>query len=142
METTVKTPITVKASINAPIEKVWKRFTNPDDIVKWNSASDDWHTPRAENDLRRGGHFTYRMEARDGSTGFDFDGIYEKVLVYREIDYKIGDGRKVRILFNPVKNKTEVIETFESEETNPIELQRQGWQAIMNNFKKYVESVK
>jgi len=141
METTAKTQITVKASINAPIEKVWKRWTNPDDIVKWNNASDDWCTPRAENDLRRGGHFNIRMESRDGNAGFDFAGTYEKVLVYREIDYKIGDGRKVKILFSHIKNKTEVIETFESEDENPIDMQRNGWQAIMNNFKKYVESV-
>jgi uncharacterized protein YndB with AHSA1/START domain len=139
METNGKIPITVKVQINAPIEKVWKKWTNPNDIVKWNNASDDWYTPKAENDLRRGGRFSYRMESRDGSTGFDFGGVYQKVMVYREIDYVLGDGRRVKIIFSPVKNTTEVVETFEAESTNSIELQRNGWQSILDNFKKYTE---
>ncbi|MFA6128656.1 MAG: SRPBCC family protein [Bacteroidales bacterium] len=140
METTNKTPITVKAQINANVEKVWKKWTNPDDIIHWNHASDDWISPRAENDLRRGGQFNIRMEAKDGSTGFDFSGVYEKVMLHKEIDYVLGDGRKVRIIFSPVKNKTEVIETFDAENTNPVELQRQGWQSILDSFKKYTEA--
>lgn len=140
MGSTDKTPITVQAQINAPIEKVWGKWTNPNDIVHWNHASDDWFTPRAQNDLRIGGHFNIRMEARDGSMGFDFSGVYQEVQVNREIGYILDDGRRVKILFSPIKNKTEVIETFESESSNPIEIQRNGWQSILDNFKKYTEA--
>ena len=135
-----KTSISVHAKIEAPIDKVWKLWITPEDIIKWNHASDDWHSPRAENDLRVGGSFSYRMEAKDGSLGFDFYGVYDKVIIYKLIDYTLGDGRKVNIVFSILNNHTEVIETFEAEATNSIELQRGGWQAILNNFKKYVES--
>jgi len=135
-----KTMISVKAIINAPIEKVWKCWTTPEDIVQWNNASDDWHTPRAKNDFRVGGNFNYRMEAKDGSSGFDFSGVYDKITVNEQIDYTIGDGRKVQILFSMVDAKTEVVESFEAEQLFSIEMQRNGWQSILNNFKKYVES--
>jgi len=140
METSGKTTITVQTKINVPIELVWKCWTTPEDIIKWNNASDDWHTPRAENDLQAGGHFNYRMEAKDGSMGFDFYGVYEKVKINEHIEYTAGDGRKVKIVFSPLGNNTEIIETFEAESINPIDLQRGGWQAILDNFKKYVES--
>jgi uncharacterized protein YndB with AHSA1/START domain len=138
METT-KT-ITVEANVKAPVEKVWKLWTEPVHITKWNSASEDWHTPTAENDLRVGGKFSARMEAKDGSVGFDFGGVYDTVQVNREIAYTIGDGRKVRVLFTKQGNDTHVTETFEAENQNPLEMQRGGWQAILDNFKKYTES--
>jgi uncharacterized protein YndB with AHSA1/START domain len=139
MTTTEKTSITVQTTINAPVEKVWEFFTDPKHIVRWNNASDDWHTPRAENDLQVGGRFLYRMEAKDGSMGFDFDGEYTKVEKYREIEYKLGDGRRVNLSFAGTGSETKVTETFDAEETHSIEMQQQGWQSILDNFKKYVE---
>ena len=141
MEKKVETLITVQVTIKAPIDKVWKCWNAPEDIIKWNNASDDWHTPRAETDLRAGGKFNVRMEAKDGSMGFDFDGVYDKVSVNKLIEYTIGDGRKVTVNFIPLGNLTDVIETFEAETENSIEMQREGWQSIMNNFKQYVESI-
>jgi uncharacterized protein YndB with AHSA1/START domain len=140
MENITKTIITVRASVNAPVEKVWKHWTSPESIILWNNASDDWHTPRASNDLRKDGKFKYRMEARDGSMGFDFEGVYDKVIVNKQIDYTIGDGRKVKITFTTDGKTTDVIETFEAESTHSHELQRSGWQSIINNFKKFTES--
>ena len=140
METLKKSVISVQTKIDAPISLVWKYWTTPEDITRWNNASDDWHTPRAENDLRTGGKFSYRMEARDGSTGFDFGGVYDKVILNKQIDYTIGDGRKVNIVFSTVGNKTEVVETFETENIHSIEIQRNGWQSILDNFKKYAEA--
>ena len=141
METTEKTAITVTAFINAPVKKVWELWSNPDHIVKWNSASPDWHTPRAENDLRKGGKFSSRMEAKDGSFGFDFGGVYDDVVENQLIKYTLGDGRKVEVLFAAEGGSTKITETFEAEGTNPVEMQRGGWQAILNNFKKYAESL-
>lgn len=138
--TTKKTLITVKTSVNAPVEKVWKYWTDPKHIVHWNFASDDWHTPRAENELRVGSKFMSRMEAKDGSSGFDFIGEYTKLIQHKLIEYKIADGRAVQVLFYGDGDKTTITENFESEQTNPVDIQRQGWQAILNNFKKYVES--
>jgi uncharacterized protein YndB with AHSA1/START domain len=140
MEMTEKTNITIEATIYASVEKVWDFWTNPDHIIKWNNASADWHTPRAENDLRVGGRFLSRMEARDGSSGFDFTGTYTKVEPYKQIDYTMDDGRKVQASFISLGNVIMVKETFEAEETNPSEMQRNGWQAILDNFKKYVET--
>jgi uncharacterized protein YndB with AHSA1/START domain len=137
-----KTIVTVRATVNAPIETVWKHWTSPESITRWNNASDDWHSPRAENDLRKDGKFNIRMEARDGSTGFDFGGVYDNVIVNKQIDYTLGDSRKVKITFSAKGEKTDVIETFEAENTNPIDLQRAGWQSIMDNFKKFAESNK
>ena len=139
METQNKTVITVESTINAPIEKVWEYWAKPEHIVQWNSASDDWHTPRAENDLRVGGKFTARMEAKDGSFGFDFEGIYKAVTTNEHIEYTIADGRKVQIDFSRDGDKTKVKESFEAESQNSIEMQRGGWQSILDNFKKYVE---
>lgn len=140
MESTEKTVVTVWTIVNAPIKIVWNNWTNTDKIIKWNNASDDWHTPRAENDLRVGGKFNYRMEAKDGSVGFDFWGIYDKVVINSQIDYTLGDGRNVKVIFGDLGGKTEVVETFAAETENSIELQRSGWQAILDNFKKYTET--
>ncbi len=136
----LKETITVESLVNAPIEKVWKFWTKPEHITQWNNASEDWHTTRAENDLRIGGKFLSRMEAKDGSFGFDFEGIYDEVLTNEKISYTLLDDRKVAITFSPTENGVQIIETFEAETENTIELQKFGWQAILNNFKNYVEN--
>jgi uncharacterized protein YndB with AHSA1/START domain len=140
METMERTSITVEATINAPVEKVWKYWTSPDHITKWCQASDDWHAPYADNDLRVDGQFKTTMAAKDGSFSFDFGGIYTKVQPHREIAYVIADGRKVEITFSGNDKTTKVTETFEAESENPVEMQRGGWQAILDNFKKYTET--
>lgn len=131
--------ITVETLVDAPVEKVWKCFTEPLHITKWNNASDDWHSPKAENDVRTGGRFNIRMEARDGSAGFDFRGTYDEVVPHEKLSYTMDDGRKVQVTFKETDNQTHVIETFETETENSIEMQREGWQAILNNFKKHTE---
>jgi uncharacterized protein YndB with AHSA1/START domain len=140
METLNKTTITVENTVEAPAEKVWKFWTSPEHITKWNCASDDWHSPFAENDLRVGGKFLARMEAKDGSFGFDFGGVYDEVKTNELIEYTLGDGRKVVVTFANNGQGTKVVETFEAEGTNPIEMQKGGWQSILDNFKKYVEA--
>ena len=140
MKTTDKTFITVEATINAPVNHVWKFWTMPEHIIHWNNASDDWHTPRAENDFRAGGSFLSRMEAKDGSFGFDFAGAYNEIKLHELIVYTIFDGRKVHISFNPIGKVTTIIESFEAESENSVELQKSGWQAILDNFKHYAES--
>ena len=140
METKEKTAITVEATINAPVEKVWKYFSEPEHIMKWCQASDDWHAPYAENDLRKDGRFKTTMAAKDGSFSFDFTGMYTHVEPHQSIGYTIDDGRKVKLTFSEAGNKTKVTETFEPESTNPPEMQRDGWQAILNNFKAYTEA--
>lgn len=140
MATLEKTAITVGAEINAPVEKVWEFWTDPKHIVHWNNASDDWHTPKAENDLRIGGKFLSRMEAKDGSMGFDFIGMYSKVEHLRQIEYTMEDDRRVQISFTSEGDKTRITETFEAEQENSMELQQMGWQSIVNNFKRYVET--
>ena len=139
MESGNPTRITVQAVIQAPVEKVWKYWNEPEHITKWCFASEDWHAPTAENDLRPGGRFVTRMEAKDGSAGFDFGGTYDVVKEYEEIAYTLGDGRKVDITFTAQGNETKVVETFDAESTHPIEFQQAGWQAIMNQFKHYTE---
>ena len=140
METTKKIMITVKNTVNAPVEKVWKFWTTPEAITKWNNASDDWHTPHAENDLRVGGKFVSRMEAKDGSMGFDFGGVYDEVVINKTIAYTMDDGRKAAVSFSAEGSGTNVVETFEAENINSIEIQRGGWQAILDSFKKYAET--
>lgn len=135
-----KPKITIQVTVHAPPEKAWSHFTNPDSICKWNHASEDWHTPRSTNDLRPGGKFSSRMEAKDGSFGFDFEGIYDRVEPFNLIEYTMADERKVRIHFRPVTDGTFVEETFEAEDQNSVELQREGWQAILNSYKKYTEA--
>jgi uncharacterized protein YndB with AHSA1/START domain len=132
-------PITVETTVNAPVEKVWKLWNAPEDITKWCTATPEWHTPRAENDIRTGGKFTTRMEAKDGSFGFDFGGVYDEVRTNEFIAYTMGDGRKVKINFTSNGNETKIVETFDPESQNPVEMQRGGWQAILDNFKKYTE---
>lgn len=139
METNHPTKVTVQADIQASIEKVWRYWTEPEYITKWNQASEDWHSPSAENDLRVGGKFVTRMEAKDGSMGFDFEGMYDVVKLHEEISYTMEDGRKVMITFVNQGNETKVIETFDAESSHPVEFQQAGWQAIMDNFKKYTE---
>jgi uncharacterized protein YndB with AHSA1/START domain len=139
METRTATVITVTSKVDAPVEKVWESWTKPEHITQWNYASDDWHSPSATNDLREGGNFSYRMEAKDGSFGFDFGGTYDNIQPGKYIEYTIGDGRKVKVDFRSEGNATQVTESFEAENINPIELQQGGWQAILNNFKKYTE---
>jgi uncharacterized protein YndB with AHSA1/START domain len=140
METRSKTSIIVQNSINSKLEKVWNAWITPADIEKWNFASDDWQTVNAKNDLRAGGKFSSRMEAKDGSFGFDFEGIYDKVIEHERIEYTLGDARKVIITFKSKDDHTEIVEQFEAENENPVEMQQAGWQAILDNFKKYVES--
>jgi uncharacterized protein YndB with AHSA1/START domain len=131
--------IKVDTIVSVPLDKAWQIWTNPEDVEKWNHASDDWFTPKAENDLRPGGKFNYRMEAKDGSFGFDFWGIYDEIILHRLISSTLGDGRKVTITFSTVGNKTKIEEIFEAEATNSIDLQKNGWQAILDNFKKHAE---
>jgi len=131
--------VAVQVTINALLEKVWRLWTTPEHIMKWNNASDEWHTPKAENDLKPGGKFVYRMEAKDGSVGFNFGGVYDEVEINKRISYSIEDGRKVKIDFSGIRSQTKVEETFEAEATNSVELQKTGWQAILDNFKNYVE---
>jgi len=140
MSTAEKTAITIETTVQAPVERVWALWTTPEHITQWNSASPDWHSPRAENDLREGGKFVYRMEARDGSMGFDFNGEYTKVVPHREIAYRMGDGREVQVWFTAEGNTTHIKETFEAENMHSEEMQRNGWQAILDNFKQYTES--
>lgn len=135
-----KTPIKVAVSVKGSMARIWQFWTEPEHIKKWNNASDTWHTPKALNDLRPGGAFNFRMEAKDGSFGFDFEGIYDDVQNLRLISYTLGDGRKVEIRFEEKNGDVSITELFEAESENSPELQRQGWQAILNNFKLYAES--
>ncbi|HSP11232.1 MAG TPA: SRPBCC domain-containing protein [Salegentibacter sp.] len=132
-------PINISTKINAPIGKVWEVWNAPEHIENWNAASDDWHTKSASNDLRKGGKISSRMEAKDGSAGFDFEGIYDDVKPREHLAYTLTDGRKVSVNFKENGNSTLVEESFEAESENSRELQQQGWQAILDNFKKYVE---
>jgi uncharacterized protein YndB with AHSA1/START domain len=133
--------ITVKTEVNASIDKVWECWTTPEHITKWNNASDDWHTPYAENDLRTGGRFKSTMASKDGTMSFDFEGEYTLVEQNKAIEYVMADRRKVAITFENIENGVKIIESFDPETENPEEMQRDGWKAILNNFKKYVESL-
>ena len=135
------TTITVKSTIHAPINKVWKCWTDPVHIVNWNHASDDWHTPHAENDLRVGGKFSYTMAAKDGSFRFDFWGNYTDIQEHENLTIKLGDDRNLQISFASDGDITHVTEKFDAENQNPVELQQTGWQAILDNFKKYTEAL-
>lgn len=139
METTQKT-ITIEATVNAPVEKVWKYWNDPQHITQWAFASDDWHAPHAENDLRKDGRFKTTMAAKDGSFSFDFGGVYTNVETNKTIEYTIDDGRKVKVTFESGDGNTKVTETFDPENTNSPDMQRAGWQAILDNFKKYAEN--
>ncbi len=135
-----KTKITIEATINTPVEKTWKLWTGTEHIVKWNSASPEWHSPSAKHDLKVGGTFVYRMEAKDGSFGFDFGGTFDVVDPNKQLAYTMGDGRKADTRFKNDNGKTHITTTFEAEGMNPVEMQKAGWQAILNNFKNYAET--
>ncbi|HYG50465.1 MAG TPA: SRPBCC family protein [Flavobacteriales bacterium] len=136
-----KTVVTIQATVNAPVEKVWAAWNEPDHITKWNAAIDTWHCPWAKNDLRVGGSFSSRMEAKDGSFGFDFSGVYDVVETNKRIEYTMSDGRKVKNEFKSENGKTHITSSFDAENQNPVEMQRDGWQAILNNFKQYTEKL-
>lgn len=131
--------ITVEATINADINKAWDAWTNPEHITKWNFATDDWQCPKAENDLRPGGQYFARMEAKDGSFGFDFEAVYDEVVPLEKIAYTMADGRQATSTFENLGDTTKVVTVFDAESVNPVEMQQQGWQMILNNFKKYTE---
>lgn len=132
--------ITVQVAVNATIEKVWEKINNPKDIEQWNQASPDWHCLNATNDLKVGGKLKSTMAAKDGSFSFDFVGIYDEIISQKFIKYHIEDGREVEVSFTEENNTIVVSETFDPENQNPIEMQKQGWQAILNSFKNYVEN--
>jgi uncharacterized protein YndB with AHSA1/START domain len=142
MSTQQATVITVATTVHAPVEKVWEYWNKPEHIIQWCSASPDWHTPRAENDLKKGGKFSSRMEAKDGSMGFDFGGVYDEVKPNEYIEYTMGDGRKVNIIFSTQGDNTHIKESFDAEGTNPVEMQRAGWQNILDSFKTYTENAR
>lgn len=133
--------ITVTTSVKTNLEKAWKYWTEPYHITQWNAANDDWCCPRAENDLKSGGRFSFRMDAKDGSMGFDFSGVYDQVKEFQLIEYTLEDGRKARIEFSYENGTTRIVESFDPENMNSHELQQQGWQAILNNFSKYAEGI-
>jgi uncharacterized protein YndB with AHSA1/START domain len=140
MESTNLSPITISTTVQAPVNKVWQFWTEPQHITRWCYAIDTWHTPRAENDLRPGGKFLSRMEAKDGSIGFDLEGVYNEVIENELITYAMADGRKVQVAFAEENGSTHIAETFDPESINPVEMQQAGWQAILDNFKKYTEA--
>lgn len=136
-----KTKITVATTVDRPSKEVWEMWTSPGHITNWNFASDDWQCPTAENDLREGGKFVSRMEAKDGSAGFDFSGVYDEIILHKLIAYTMDDGRKVRINFDEKEGKTKITQIFEAEDSHSIDEQKNGWQSIMDNFKKYADSI-
>jgi uncharacterized protein YndB with AHSA1/START domain len=133
--------ITVETTVIAPLQEVWRAYTTPEDIMQWNAASDDWHTVKASVDLRVGGVFSSRMEAKDGSFGFDFSGTYTNVVTHSLLEYSFGN-RNAKIDFNETTHGVNVKIIFDAEETHSIEQQKSGWQAILNNFKRHVENIK
>ena len=135
------TRITVSALINKPVELVWNTWTDPKHITQWCAASDDWHCPKASNDPRTGGKFSSTMAARDGSFSFDFDGVYDDVQLHQRIAYTMADGRTCEILFSSEQAGTRVVESFDAETQNPVEMQRTGWQAILDRFKAHAEAL-
>lgn len=131
----------VEAIVNKPLAQVWESYTTPEHVVNWNNATDDWHTPKAVNDLRAGGSFTYTMAAKDGSFSFDFGGTYNEVITNEKIDSTLGDGRSMVVNFKEVEGGVQVTTHFEAEDQNPEDMQLAGWQMILNNFKKYAEAL-
>lgn len=131
--------IQVEKTVNVPISMVWEAWNSPDDITQWNAADPSWHCPASENDLRAGGHFKHRMEAKDGTAGFDFKGQYDSVEPMREITYTMEDGRQATTTFTPQNNSTHILTSFDAETENDPEFQKQGWQSILNNFARYAE---
>lgn len=133
-------PITVSVVVQASPERAWEAFTNPTSVTEWNFAGADWHCPRAQNELREGGAFCYRMEARDGSMGFDFEGTFLELSPPTQLRYSFGEDREVLVRFAPEGNRTLVSQSFTPETTHSLEQQRAGWQAILENYRKYVEA--
>lgn len=131
--------ISIETEVNAPLSTVWDAWVTPEDITRWNFAIDEWCCLKAELDLEVGGSFNYRMEAKDGSAGFDFEGEFTEITPYKSIHYTLGDDREVEVKFIETKNGVRVVETFEAEDENSAEQQKQGWLSILNNFKKHVE---
>jgi uncharacterized protein YndB with AHSA1/START domain len=142
METSKNKTITVETTVKAPIDKIWSFWTEPKHIMKWDNASDDWHAPYAENDLKVHGRFRTTMAAKDGNASFDFGGVYTRVIKHKAIEFTLDDGRKVAVSFSHLGTNVKVVERFEPETENPPEMQKGGWQAILNNFKKYSEANK
>lgn len=140
METTTRKSITVETTVHAPVDKVWKSWNDPKAITQWCQASDDWYAPYAENDLRKDGKFKTTMAAKDGSVSFDFEGVYTNVIPNNSIEYEMADSRRVSVSFLSQGDDTKVVETFDAENTHSLEMQREGWQAILNNFKKFAEA--
>lgn len=136
------TRIRVETTVEAPVERVWAAYVEPEHIVGWNAASDDWHSPRSTVDLREGGRFSSRMEARDGSMGFDFEGTYTRVTPGENLQYRMDDDRMVDVEFVETENGVRVVVDFDAEGENPAEMQREGWQAILDNFRRYVEGMR
>jgi len=134
------TKITINTVIVADIQKVWDYYNSPEHITKWNHASDDWHCPKAENDMKIGGTYLARMEAKDGSFGFDFKAIYDEIIPMAKVAYTLEDERKVVTIFEKQGEQTKVTTVFDAEGMNPIDMQKAGWQAILNNFKRYTET--
>lgn len=132
--------IKISAIIQADIKHVWESWNNPDSVKQWNTAMPSWHCPKAENDFTIGGKFSYTMAAKDGSFSFDFEGEYTNIIPHQQIAYTMADGRKVEIYFKSVPEGVEINERFEPENMNSLEMQKEGWQSILNNFKKYVEN--
>ena len=132
--------IEVETTIAAPIDVVWQVYNSPEDIKQWNHASDDWHTTAARVDLREGGEFSSRMEAKDGSMGFDFAGTYTKIIPHKLIVYKFGD-RSATVEFSEIQNGVKLHVTFDAEQTNPVKMQKDGWRAILDSFKRYAEAM-
>lgn len=134
-------PITIEITILKPVNKVWEFFTDPDHIMQWNFANDEWTCPKAENDLQIGGQFNYRMEAKDQSFGFDFKGTYDEISPLEKIKYHLDDGRNVEVLFETVdETTTKVTEIFEPDAGQPEQMQREEWYSILDNFHKHVEN--
>jgi uncharacterized protein YndB with AHSA1/START domain len=132
--------IEIEIMVDRELDLGWEHWTLPEHIMKWNFASDDWKCPSAEIDLRKGGKFNYRMESKDGNTGFDFTGKYDEITDMERISSTLDDGRRVEVLFKKEENGTKIIEMFEADRTSPMDMQKMGWQSILDNFKKYVES--
>lgn len=140
MSTEKLAPITIQTTVHASAAKAWSCYNDPDHVTQWNHASDDWHSPSATNDLRPGGEFHYLMAAKDGSFEFDFAGVYDEVIPEKKLSYTMADGRKVAVLFDSNGAETKVTTTFDPETQNTLELQRDGWQAILDNYKKHTEA--
>lgn len=135
------TKITIQATVSTDAAKAWDCYTSPEHITQWNFADESWQCPRAENDLRVGGKYTARMEAKDGSWGFDFEAVYNEIVDGKSFTYTLGDGRQVSTSFEDLGGQTLVTTIFDAEGQNPIEMQQAGWQAILNNYKKYAEGL-